>query len=136
MSGGNTHPRPAVNDDTAFFWEGIAAGELRIQRCADCGVLRHPPSPGCAACGSLAWNHAVAGGRGAVFSYAIVRHPLSPPFTEPYAVVVVELDEGVRFVSRLIDAELERIEIGMTVELELVAVDDTLTLPLFRPARA
>lgn len=128
--------RPAVNDDNAYFWDGVGAGELRIQRCASCGVLRHPSSPGCADCGSLDWDWITASGRGRIHSHAVVHHPLLPPFTEPYAVAVLELDEGVRFVSQLVGCDLGALRVGTEVRLTFVEVAEGLTLPLFEPAGA
>ena len=52
--------------DDAFFWDGAAEGKLLIQRCTDCGTLRHPPAPMCGNCGSLAWDAAESSGRGRV----------------------------------------------------------------------
>ena len=129
-------PRPAINDDNRFFWDGVAQGELRIQRCQACSTLRHPPAPACAACGSLQWDSVKASGRGSVFSYAVPRHPAIPPFTYPHVVVLVELEEGTRLVSNLIDVEPEGVDIGMPVEVCFVAAEDDLVLPQFRPAEA
>jgi uncharacterized OB-fold protein/acyl dehydratase len=125
-------PRPAMNDDSAFFWEGVRAGELRIQRCTACGTLRHPPRPGCGACGSLDWDWIVSTGRGTVYSYAIHHYPAVPGFEPPFAVILVELEEGTRLISNLVDAAEPRI--GMPVEVRFVNVADELTLPLFAPA--
>lgn len=128
--------RPSVNDDNAYFWDGVAARELRIQRCGACAVLRHPSSPGCAACGSLDWDWVVASGRGRIHSHAVVHHPLLPPFTEPYAVAVIELAEGIRFVTQLVGFELADLQVDAEVQVRFVQVADDLTLPLFEPVDA
>ena len=74
-----TPMRPQVTPDTAFFWAGTAAGELRIQRCAGCGALRHPPGPMCPACGTPGdGGYVVAAGTGEVFSYVVHHHPPVP----------------------------------------------------------
>ncbi|HZR51892.1 MAG TPA: zinc ribbon domain-containing protein, partial [Streptosporangiaceae bacterium] len=71
--------RPQVSRDTAFFWAGTRAGELRVQRCAACGALRHPPGPMCPSCGSAsAGDYAVAAGTGEVYSYVVHHHPPVP----------------------------------------------------------
>lgn len=126
-------PRPAVNDDSAFFWEGARRGELLIQRCASCGELRHPPRPMCPACRSLEWDTLRASGRGTVFSYVVHHYPEVPGFETPYVVALVELAEGSRLVSNLVDADPGEVAIGMPVEVTFAAVDDEITLPLFRP---
>ena len=126
-------PKPAINRDNAFFWEGVEAGELRIQRCTKCSALRHPPGPACPECGSLDWDTVAASGRGTIYSYVVPHYPPVPMFEYPYIVVLVELEEGVRFVSNVVDVAPEAVEIGMPVEVVFTKVDDELTLPLFRP---
>jgi uncharacterized OB-fold protein/acyl dehydratase len=125
-------PRPSISKDTEFFWDGANCGELLIQRCASCGVLRHPPRPGCANCGSLDWDTVQSTGRGSVYSYVIYHHPPLPGFETPFAVGLIELDEGVRILSNIIDMPLDEITIGMPVDVTFVAVDPDLTLPMFR----
>ena len=126
-------PRAARTPDTAFFWEGVAAGELRIQRCTGCKALRHPPGPMCPHCQSLEWDAIVASGRGRIYSYVVAHHPPVPPFAYPNAIALVELDEGTRLVSNLIGIDPSQIEIGQRVRVEFTRVDDELVLPLFRP---
>lgn len=126
--------RPAVNRDTAFFWDGTSAGELRIQRCQDCRELRHPPGPRCVACGSTRRGHTVAGGRGTIFSYVVHHHPPVPGKRLPMVIVLVELEEGVRMLGELRDADPELVEIGQPVTCRLERVDDELTLPAWVPA--
>jgi uncharacterized OB-fold protein len=93
--------RAAAADDQ-FFWAGAAERRLLIQRCADCGALRHPPAPMCGSCGSLAWDTAEASGRGRITSWMYSLHP-NRPDDEPRIVILVQLDEGVRLVSNLVD---------------------------------
>ncbi len=126
-------PRPARSQDNAFFWEGVAAGELRIQRCTACRALRHPPGPMCSRCQSLDWDWSVASGRGHVFSFVVAHHPPVPPFTYPNAIALIELDEGTRLVSNLVGIDPADVEIGTRVRVEFTRVDDELVLPLFRP---
>jgi hypothetical protein len=125
-------PRPPVNADTAFFWEGVDAGELRIQRCTGCGALRHPPRPMCGSCQSTEFDTVVASGRGTIYSYAVHHHPPLPGIELPLVVILVELEEGVRLVSSLTGAGPDAVAIGLPVEVVFSQVDDDLTLPLFR----
>jgi uncharacterized OB-fold protein/acyl dehydratase len=127
-------PRPAVSDDTRFFWDGVERGELLIQRCTACGELRHPPRPMCPTCRSLDWDTVHASGRGNVHSFVVPHHPRLDAFPERYVVALVDLEEGTRLVTNLIDVEPEDVRIGMPVELAITEVDDERTLPLFRPA--
>jgi uncharacterized OB-fold protein/acyl dehydratase len=126
-------PRPAQSPDNRFFWQGVAAGELRIQRCTGCKALRHPPGPMCPRCHSLDWDHLVASGRGHVYSFVVAHHPPVPPFSYPNAVALIELDEGTRIVSNLVGIDPADVAIGLRVRVEFTKVDDELVLPLFRP---
>ncbi len=125
--------RPVISHDTAFFWEGTAAGELRIQHCPACDTLRHPPGPMCPACGADKPDYVVAAGRGQVFSYVVHHHPTVPGKTLPFVVALVELDEGVRMIGELVDVDPAAVAIGMPVELALTRIDEELTLPYWRP---
>ena len=124
--------RPAVSRDTAFFWDGTAAGELRIQRCGGCGALRHPPGPMCPACGAARPDYVVAAGTGEVYSYVVQHHPPVPGKQLPIVVALVALPEGVRMVGELLGADSERVRVGLPVRVEFVRIDDTLTLPAWR----
>jgi uncharacterized protein len=129
-------PRPAITHDNAFFFEGTRAGKLLIQRCSSCRRLRHPPRPACPHCRSLDWDAVESSGRGVVYSFVVNHHPQVPAFDYPLVVALVELEEGTRLVSNLLDVEPADVRIGLPVQAELVAVDDELTLPLFRPVAA
>jgi 3-oxo-4,17-pregnadiene-20-carboxyl-CoA hydratase alpha subunit len=124
--------RPAVNQDTAFFWEGMRLGELRIQRCDSCQRLRHPPGPACPSCGSLELSYVVSSGAGTVFSYVVHHYPAVPGRSTPFVVALVELAEGVRMLGQLLDAPADAVTIGALVELAPEKVDDELTLPAWR----
>jgi hypothetical protein len=126
--------RPVVSHDTAFFWEGTAAGELRIQHCPSCDSLRHPPGPMCPTCGCDKPDWVVAAGTGTVFSYVVHHHPPVPGKALPFVVALVELDEGVRMLGELIEAEPSSVHVGMPVRLALTKIDEELTLPFWRPA--
>jgi uncharacterized OB-fold protein/acyl dehydratase len=127
--------RPVISSDTAFFWDGTAAGELRIQHCPECGRLRHPPGPMCPSCGADKQDWVVASGRGSVFSYVVHHHPPVPGKRLPLVIALVELEEGVRMIAELVDVDPSTVSIGMPVELALTRIDDELTLPFWRPAR-
>lgn len=129
-------PRPVVNRDNAGFWEGVAAHELRVQRCDACGTARFPWLPGCNTCGSPEWTAFASTGRGTVYSYVVMHHPSFPAFDPPYAVALVELDDGVRMVSNITGVPCEKVRVGMPVELEFLRVDDELELPVFRAEAA
>jgi uncharacterized OB-fold protein len=130
-------PRPQVNRDTAYFWEGTAAGELRIQRCGACGALRHPPGPMCPRCGATRPEHVVASGLGEVYSFVVHHHPPLPGREVPFVVALVELEEGVRVLGELRGTGLgtgpDAVRIGLPVRVDFDRIDDELTLPAWRP---
>jgi uncharacterized protein len=127
--------RPLVTQDTAFFWAGTAVGELRIQRCAGCGALRHPPGPMCPACGQPGdGGYVVAAGTGEVFSYVVHHHPPVPGKKLPMVVALVQLPEGVRMVGELPGVRPDLVRIGLPVRVAFARIDDDLTLPAWRPA--
>ncbi len=125
---------PAPNEETAPFWEGCAREELLLQRCAACGAYRHPPAPICPEClaEDSAWVR--ASGRGAIYTFAVVRQALAKGWQPmvPYVVAVIELEEGPRFVSNMVGIAPEDVTIGMPVEVTFEPIGDT-KLPLFRP---
>jgi uncharacterized OB-fold protein len=127
--------RPPRSHDNGWWWEKIDAGELHIQRCAECGTLRHPPRPMCGKCQSLEWDSIVSTGRGEVHSYVIMHHPPIPGYGFPIPVAVIDLAEETRIVSNIVGCELDEVHIGMKVELTIENVDDELKLPLFKPAK-
>ena len=127
--------RPVISRDTAFFWEGTRAGELRIQHCPSCDALRHPPGPMCPTCGADKPDYTVASGRGTVYSFVVHHAPKVPGKTLPFVVALVTLEEGVRMVAELVDVDPSTVEIGMPVELALTKIDDDLTMPYWRPVR-
>ncbi|MFB4286637.1 bifunctional MaoC family dehydratase N-terminal/OB-fold nucleic acid binding domain-containing protein [Nonomuraea sp. ATR24] len=125
--------RPSVNRDTAFFWDGVRRGELRVQSCADCGELRHPPGPMCPRCHSVNRAHVVARGEGVVYSYVVHHHPPVPGRETPFVVAVVELPEGVRIVGNVVDCPPESVAVGMPVRVAYRTMDDELDLPVWTP---
>jgi uncharacterized OB-fold protein len=126
--------RPLVTPDTAFFWEGTAAGELRIQRCGGCGRLRHPPGPFCPACGDGAPGYVVASGAGEVYSYVVHHHPPVPGKQLPMVVALVRLAEGVRMVGEMPGVRPDQVRVGLPVRATFVRIDDELTLPAWQPS--
>jgi uncharacterized protein len=127
---------PLVSPDTAFFWAGTAAGELRIQRCTACGALRHPPGAMCPSCGSGDLGYVVAAGTGIVYSYVVHHHPPVPGKTLPIVIALVELAEGVRMVGELAGVSPEEVSVGMPVAVSYVPAAEGVTLPVWRPAGA
>lgn len=129
-----TRLAPTISADTAFFWNGLREHQLLIQRCTGCGALRNPPRPMCPKCRSLEWDTIESSGRGIVYSYVMPHQPRFPFFEYPYIVALVELDEGVRLVSNLVDIEPADVTVGMPVQVCYETFEDDLVLHQFRPA--
>jgi len=128
-------PRPALTQDNAFWFEGARQHRLLIQRCKQCGTLRHPPRPMCAECRSYEWDVVDASGRGTVYSFVVNHYPQVPAFDYPLAVGLIQLEEGTRLVANVIGVDPSEIQIGTPVEVEWVDHDPDLSLPAFRPVR-
>jgi uncharacterized OB-fold protein len=131
-------PRPVPDPDIsgAPFWEAAARHELVIQKCASCGVLRHPPRPMCPACNSMDYTSERASGRGRIWSWVIAHAPVLPSFADkvPYNVIVVELEEGVRMIGNLLDVDNDAIEEGMQVTVDFEDIEEGVSIPVWRPA--
>jgi uncharacterized OB-fold protein len=123
-------PSPTLDDQ--FFWDAIAQGRLVFQRCTACGVVRHPPAPMCGECRSVEWDTQESTGRGHVYTWIVSHHPTQPD-AEPRVVVLVELDDGLRFVSNLLGVDAGDVRNGMAVALTIEDIDGVL-LPQFRPS--
>ena len=131
-------PLPQVTPEMKPFWDAARRHELVVQRCTGCGTHRFPARDICSRCLSrdAAWTP--VSGRGSVFSWAIMHQVYHPGFAAevPYAVVVIELDEGVRLVSNLVDCAPADIRAGMPVEVVFDDVASDVSLPKFRPRRS
>jgi uncharacterized OB-fold protein len=129
-------PLPALQGLTGEFYAWCAKGELRFQRCDGCGAWRHVPREMCAKCGSPAWSWTRSSGRGRIFTWTVAARAMHPGFAAdaPYAPVVVEMEEGVRLVSQMIDCPPEALAIDMPVVVEMVAAAPDVVLPKFRRA--
>jgi uncharacterized OB-fold protein/acyl dehydratase len=106
--------RPALSRDTAFFWEGVAAHELRIQRRPD-GTLQHPPVPAVWQDKEQPIDYVVAAGKGSVYSFVVHHAPKVPGRTLPFVIALVELEEGVRMLGELRNVDHTKVKIGMPV---------------------
>ena len=125
---------PAPAGAAAEFYRFLARGELRLQRCASCATWRHPPRHRCASCGSLDAEWVPASGRGRVFTWTVTHRAVDPAFTPPYAIVVVELEEGPRLVGNVKDLELSDLALDLPVVVEIEHASDAVGIVWFRPA--
>jgi uncharacterized OB-fold protein len=128
--------RPKATPETKEFWDGVQAGELRLQKCNKCAKAYFPPRPFCPACGHREVTSFKASGKGFLYSYVIHHRPV-PGFTPPYSIAVVELEEGPRMMTNIVDCPQtpEALQLDMKVQVKFEKIDDKTTLPLFVPAK-
>lgn len=119
--------------DNVFWFDAAREGRLLIQRCADCGTLRHPPGPVCPSCRSFEWDTLESSRRGTLHSFTVIHHPQDPAFTYPLAVGLVDLEEGTRLVADIEGVEPEDLRLGMDLEVVFGAHAHDETLPRLRP---
>jgi uncharacterized OB-fold protein len=133
---GQNMPVPIVDSDSAPFWEYANARELRVQRCSACGELRYPPRPMCPGCGSLDSTWERLSGLGNVYSWVVAYHPVHKLVVDkvPYTILLVQLDEGPRMVSRLVGPAPGTIREGLRLEVVFEPIADGFLVPHFRVA--
>ena len=127
--------KPPMGEDNGWWWEQAAEGKLAIQRCASCQTLSHPPRPVCGECHSFEWDHVSASGRGTLCSYTVLYHPQFPGYEYPLIIILVDLEEGTRFTSQLINCAPEDVTFGMSLEMVMHEDPDGFRIPMFQPAQ-
>ncbi|MFT4613007.1 MAG: putative OB-fold protein [Bacteroidia bacterium] len=120
--------------DNAWWWEMADEGKLGIQRCLGCNTLRHPPRPMCNLCHSLAWDAVESSGKGTICSYTILTHPKFPGYDYPLVIILVDLKEGTRVTSQLVDCSPDQVDFDLAVEMIIQTDPDGFSLPVFKLA--
>jgi len=128
-------PLPQITPEMRPFWDAARRHQLVVQRCGGCGTHRFPARDICSRCLSREAEWVPVSGRGSVFSWAVMHQVYHPGFAAdvPYAVVVVELEEGARLVSNVGGCPFGDLAPGMPVEVTFDDVTPEVTLPKFRP---
>jgi len=131
-------PAPERRNAGAEFWKAAARGVLMLPKCEACARFFWHPRTHCPRCGSSQVGWAKSTGLGRIHTYTVVRQSGDPYFKTklPYAVAMVELEDGVRLMSNIVDTPLEALAIDLAVEVLFERVDDTMAIPLFRARRA
>lgn len=127
------HNAPCSNRDFDFFYRGLERERLYVQKCSGCGALRSLPSPCCPHCRSLDWVEHPLLGQGKIHSYVVHHHPPLPGFAIPHAVVVADMEEGVRLVGAMDGMPAESLAVGAPVTIEFIRRGDVASFR-FRPA--
>jgi uncharacterized OB-fold protein len=128
-------PVPVVDGDSSSYWAAAHRGELLINRCARCEQFVFYRRSVCPHCGAAGVEPYVAKGTGTVYSYTISRRPASPEFRDdvPYVVALVELDEGVRLMTNIVNCEPAAVYIGQAVSVRFESIAEDISLPFFEP---
>ena len=129
---------PMPDAGTQPFWDGVADGRLLIKRCRDCSRAHFYPRRFCPYCWSEAVEWEQASGVGTLYTWSVVHVNDLPPFNRrvPYVAAIVELAEGPRLMTNILDCPLDALRAGLEVEVACRALDDTPPLPFFRPRDA
>ncbi len=129
-----TKPLPRGENLHSGFYDFCKKHELRFQRCSGCQAWRHMPRESCEACASFDWTWEASSGKATLFSWTTIHRALHPSFVDdvPYTVVVVEMEEGVRLASRLVDIADDELRLGLPLEVEFEDVTADVTLHKFR----
>lgn len=121
------------DSDSRPYWEGLAQGELRIQRCDSCSRAIFYPRALCPYCHSEKISWIVASGKGTLYSYTVAHQAFGAFAADaPFNIAIVELEEGVRMMSRIVDAPREQVAIGAKVQVTFQQIGEDLTVPYFR----
>jgi len=130
-------PLPTITELTEPYWHATKAGKLLLQRCKSCGELVWCPRPACIECGSEQLDWEQVSGRGTVYSFTVIRQVAGRggAFAKdiPYVIAWVDLEEGPRFYTNIVDCPIDEVKIGMPVEVTFDPVTEEITLPKFKP---
>lgn len=127
---------PTIEAETQPFWDAAREGHFLLRRCADCGRAHHYPRPFCPFCWSEDVPWVQASGRATLYTFSTVFLNDLPPFSDsvPYVAAVVDLEEGPRVMTQIVDAGPAELSLGMSLEVVFRPLNDEITAPYFRPA--
>jgi hypothetical protein len=127
---------PAPEPETEAFWDAARERRLLVKRCADCGEAHFYPRPFCPRCWSENVKWEDASGRATLYTWSTVHVNDLPPFHErvPYVAAIVELSEGPRMMTNVVDCDAEELAVGMSLEVRYRDLDDEFSIPVFAPA--
>jgi uncharacterized OB-fold protein len=137
MSGSLPAPAPRVNPEAKSYCDATADGRLLLPRCTDCGMVIWYTRGFCPECSGRAIDWCRASGRGVVYSYTVNRRGVGP-YAEAgaYVIAYVELEEGPRVLTNIVDADFERLAVGDAVEAVFHDTGEGTALVRFRPVAA
>jgi uncharacterized protein len=127
---------PTPEGDTFEFWQAAKEGRLLIKRCGDCGKFSYYPRPFCPTC----WGENVewyqASGAATLYTWSVIYSNDQPIFRDrvPYVAAVVDLAEGPRMMTNVVETPFEDLEVGMALTVQFMAISDDFSIPVFVPA--
>jgi uncharacterized OB-fold protein len=132
----DTRALPVPTELTRPFWQAAKEGKLVVQHCTSCNKNQFFPRPFCIHCMSSAIEWIQSNGTGTIYTFTINRRGVNPYMNArvPYAIAMIELDEGVRLMANIVDSVLEKIKIGGRVCVTFEPLTDDISLPQFRLA--
>lgn len=126
---------PTVDAETEPFWAAAGEQRLLLRRCNACGKASFYPRRFCPLCWSteVVWEQ--ASGRAALYTWSVVHGNDLPPFRDrvPYVAAVVDLDEGPRMMTNVVNCEPDALEVGMALQVTYERRTDEITVPVFEP---
>lgn len=130
-------PTPPISAETRGFWEATTRGELQVTRCRSCEEYTWYPRGFCPYCGGLEVEWVQVSGQGEVYSWTVVRRGGLGEYrgAEPYVLAYVELDEGVRMMTNIVDVDEGELAVGLRVTVVFHPTEGEAALPRFTPAR-
>ncbi|MGE3910189.1 MAG: Zn-ribbon domain-containing OB-fold protein [Chloroflexota bacterium] len=135
---GHPTPIPVVQPEVKVFWDATAEGKLLLPKCTECQTLIWFPRPFCPSCGSLSVEWIEASGKGTIYTYTVNRRGAGDliEYREPvpYVLAYVELEEGPRIMTNIVDCDVDSVKIGQAVEAVFHDTGEGTALVRFRPA--
>jgi uncharacterized OB-fold protein len=131
-------PLPKPTKWSQPFWEGAKEHKLMLKKCVSCGQIDHPPYIYCTSCSSEESEWIEASGKGTLYAYAVNTFGVPFPFMEdlPYVVAMIDLAEGPRMISNVVECDTQNLRNGMKLEVIFEDASPEITLPKWRPANA
>ena len=128
-------PLPEPDQDSTPYWDACREGRLLFQRCRQCGRAVFYPRARCPSCGADEMDWEEASGRGTVYSYSVLSRSAEPALglSVPYVVALIDLAEGARIMSNIVDCPAPDVDIGMAVQVRFEPVSAEISLPVFAP---
>ncbi len=128
-------PLPTIVGETKPYWDSCRRGKLLLQKCSRCNEYQFYPRGICAHCWSNDIGWVESSGKGTVWTYTVTYQNRTPGFADgPYVLALVELDEGVKMFTNIVDCDVAQVRIGMAVEVTFVKANEQITVPYFKPA--